>query len=277
MQIDPRLAASVIVFAALALIACAPPSADEETVEMAAQPSAPTIPLEGSMWVLVSYGDPANPTPVLEIGDAVTATFDAAEGRVSGNATCNRYFASYSVEGNSIEIDQAGSTMMACLSPELGEQEQAFLAALGAAETFEIEGDTLRISYDGVQALTLVLLTPIALEGTEWVVTGYNNGKGGVVSVVSGTELTASFADGGVAGSAGCNDYRAGYEIEGESLRIGPAGSTKKMCSGPEGIMEQEAQFLAALSSATVYRIEGDNLELRREDGSLAVKASARP
>jgi heat shock protein HslJ len=123
----------------------------------------------------------------------------------------------------------------------------------------------------------LVLLTPIALEGTEWVVTGYNNGKGGVVSVVSGTELTASFADGGVAGSAGCNDYRAGYEIEGESLRIGPAGSTKKMCSGPEGIMEQEAQFLAALSSATVYRIEGDNLELRREDGSLAVKASARP
>jgi heat shock protein HslJ len=195
---------------------------------------------------------------------------------VNGNATCNRYFASYRVDGDTIEIDQAGSTMMACPDPELGEQEQAFLAAIGAVETFRIEQETLRMTYDGGRVLSFEVLTPHAIEGTEWVVTAYNNGKGGVVSVVSGTELTASFADGGVAGNAGCNDYRAGYEIEGESLRIGPAGSTKKMCFGPEGIMEQEAQFLAALSSAVVYRIEGDNLELRREDGALAVKAKAR-
>jgi heat shock protein HslJ len=213
---------------------------------------------------------------VVEIGDNVTATFDAAEGRVNGNATCNRYFASYRADGNVIEIDQAGSTMMACVNPQLAEQERAFLAAISAVESYETEGQTLRISYNGGQVLTFAVLTPTALEGTEWVVTGYNNGKAGVVSVVSGTELTASFADARVAGSAGCNDYRAGYEIEGENLRIGPAGSTKKMCSGPEGIMEQEAQFLAALSSAAFYSIDGDSLELRREDSALAVKAVAR-
>jgi hypothetical protein len=41
-------------------------------------------------------------------------------------------------------------------------------------------------------------------------VTGYNNGKQAVVSVVIGSELTADFkADGNLGGSAGCNSYFA--------------------------------------------------------------------
>jgi heat shock protein HslJ len=43
-----------------------------------------------------------------------------------------------------------------------------------------------------------------------------------------------------------------------------------KMCNDPEGVMDQESQFLAALESAATYKIEGTRLELRTADGALA-------
>jgi len=85
------------------------------------------------------------------------------------------------------------------------------------------------------------------LTGVTWGLLTYNNGKGGLVSVLSGTEITAVFGeDGNLAGSAGCNDYAATYSTDGDSISIGPAATTRKMCTDPEGIMEQEAGYLAA-------------------------------
>jgi heat shock protein HslJ len=52
-------------------------------------------------------------------------------------------------------------------------------------------------------------------------------------------------------------------------ISIGPAASTRMMCGEPEGIMEQEAQYLATLEMAQVYSIQGDRLELRTTDGAL--------
>jgi heat shock protein HslJ len=42
------------------------------------------------------------------------------------------------------------------------------------------------------------------------------------------------------------------------------------MCSEPEGIMEQETEYLAALETAATYNIEGERLQLRTAEGSLA-------
>ena len=87
---------------------------------------------------------------------------------------------------------------------------------------------------------------------------GYNNGKQAVVSVTLGTTLTANFgADGMLSGSAGCDDYTAPYRTDGKrspaalagKISIGPAATTRKMCAEPPNIMEQETQFLQALSS----------------------------
>jgi heat shock protein HslJ len=103
-----------------------------------------------------------------------------------------------------------------------------------------------------------------------WQATFYNNGKGGAVSVILGTEITAVFdQEGNLGGSAGCNNYRASYEIDGTSISIGPAASTRMFCAEPEGIMDQESQYLAALETAASYRLEGDKLELRTADGAL--------
>jgi heat shock protein HslJ len=47
-----------------------------------------------------------------------------------------------------------------------------------------------------------------------------------------------------------------------------------KMCSDPTGVMDQEAQYLAALQSAATYRIETNVLELRTQDDALAASLS---
>ena len=60
------------------------------------------------------------------------------EGRVAGKASCNRYFAVYSVDGETLNIQQAATTMMAC--PEaLMNQERRFLDALQGVHSFEID------------------------------------------------------------------------------------------------------------------------------------------
>ena len=74
-----------------------------------------------------------------------------------------------------------------------------------------------------------------------------NNGEGGVVSSASTGQATAVFSDGTVSGTGGCNRFNASYEVKGERISIGPAAATRKFCQQPEGIMDQEQQFFAAL------------------------------
>jgi heat shock protein HslJ len=126
---------------------------------------------------------------------------------------------------------------------------------------------------DGATAVVLEAAEPVSLENRPWQVTAYNNGKGGFTSVIIGSELSMLYEDGTVSGSAGCNNYNAPYELDGESITVGPAATTRKFCGDPEGIMDQETQFLEALQSVAVYTIDGDSLEMRTAEGSLAVGA----
>jgi heat shock protein HslJ len=101
-------------------------------------------------------------------------------------------------------------------------------------------------------------------------VLSYNNGKGGVTSLIIGTEITANFGeDGLLAGNAGCNGYSADYETDGNNISIGPAVSTEMACLDIEGVMEQEQRYLAALGTAASYKIDGLNMEMRTADGAL--------
>jgi hypothetical protein len=46
-------------------------------------------------------------------------------------------------------------------------------------------------------------------------------------------------------------------------------------CGEPEGVMDQEAQYLAALPTAARYSVSGPRLELRTADGALAASFQA--
>ena len=83
--------------------------------------------------------------------------------------------------------------------------------------------------------------------------------------------LAAFHDDGVVRGSAGCNTYQAGYQADGEKISVGQAVATMMACAEPEGVLEQERRYLAALGTTATYRINGDRLEMRTTAGAIAV------
>lgn len=227
-------------------------------------PTADSGSLAGTNWILTSLnGQPARSDT------QVTIRFES--GQLGGTDGCNRYSTSYTVNGAQITVDKnVISTMMACAEPIMA-QATAYIAALTGAATYQIEGGQLTLFDAGGKPLAIFMAQSVGLAGTSWAVTGYNNGQGAVVSVIAGSQLTASFGtDGKLSGSAGCNNYTATYEISGMNLKIGPAASTRMACAAPAGVMKQEALYLQALATAATYMREGDQLELRTADGALA-------
>jgi heat shock protein HslJ len=193
-----------------------------------------------------------------------------ADGTFAAQADCNQVNGSYTLDGNQLTIAPGPSTMAACPEGSLGDQ---FVKNLGEANSFLFDGDDLIISLMFDSGSMRFSPQSNDLAGTSWVVVGHNNGRGGVVSSIIGTEMTAVFgADGTLTGSAGCNTYQTGYEVgDDNTITIGPAISTMMACGEPEGIMEQEQEYLTALGTAATYQINGDILNLRTAEGSTAV------
>ncbi|RIK16371.1 MAG: hypothetical protein DCC52_17750 [Chloroflexi bacterium] len=75
-------------------------------------------------------------------------------------------------------------------------------------------------------------------------------------------------------GNAGCNNYNGSYQVDGATLQVGPLGSTRMFCETPQGVMDQEAQFLAALQNSATYDISNDILTIRDASGAMQVVAS---
>jgi heat shock protein HslJ len=372
--------------------------------------------LAETVWDVISYNNGREAVVGVMDGTEISASF-GADGQVSGNAGCNQYSASYSVDGNAIEIGPAATTFMFCAEPTgVMEQESEYLAALASAATYRIEGDllemrtaadqiavmmtrkstleppaptveaptavvpptsapgatatplppstatptalpptatptplpptatpsaqisfwadrtsieqgqctTLRWSVEHVQAVWVypqgeqyhrfpragqgseqvcllrtttyemrVLLrdgsttfrevtinvagpppptvapspVPNPLAGTRWEVVNYNNGRGALVSVLDNTRIALDFGtDGQITGNAGCNNYFGYYQLSGNNITIGQPANTSLTCAEPEGVMEQEAEFLATLQTAATFRIDGDMLEVRSAD-----------
>jgi heat shock protein HslJ len=145
--------------------------------------------------------------------------------------------------------------------------------------TFEVKEKSLMMFDTNADVvLDFEILEPASLVGTNWLLTSYNNGKGGMQSVIIDTEINANFSeDGAMSGSAGCNSYSASYEATEDTIRIGMIANTEMACMDPEGIMEQETQYLTALQNAAVYLIRDDLLEIRDENGSGVAYYNAMP
>jgi heat shock protein HslJ len=227
--------------------------------------------LEGPGWKLDRYRDASGQLiPVLQ-DTRVTVQFSG--GKLSGSAGCNRYFGTYkTTAADQIHLaPNMGMTMMACAQP-VSDQERQYLALLESAAGFQLTDHSMQLLDENHQAvLEYTALQPLMLENTPWRAVGINNGKGGVVSAATTGRATASFKAGKVTGHTGCNTFHASYEITGEHIRMGPVMSTRKHCAEPEGIMQQEQQYLHALSQARVMELTDSGLKLRDEQGSLQV------
>jgi heat shock protein HslJ len=97
-------------------------------------------------WEVTSYYT-GNAVASVVGGVTLTAEFDA--NNIAGNTGCNSFNGPYRVDGDSIEIGPLASTRAACPNEELQQQEQAYLAALELAKTFEITGNRLDLLRPG--------------------------------------------------------------------------------------------------------------------------------
>ena len=216
-------------------------------------------------WKVTAIADEGGELePVIE-GTAPDIHFD--DDQVSGDGSCNHYSGPYDTPGgDDLDFGELVTTMMACLDVVM-DQEQLFLYALDSVDSYSIAGTVLEMRSSG-EVVALFEAIPTSLANTEWRLVGLNDGKQAVVSVLADSEISAtSTEDGTLAGSSGCNTYRATWEAEGESIHIGPAMGTKKMCAG-EGVMDQEARYLEVLALVRSFRMDATSLEMLDDEGS---------
>ncbi len=231
---------------------------------------------EATRWLLQQYLDGSGEMVPVLASTTVDARF--TNGEIEGSGGCNRFFGRYTArEDDQLTVaSEIGSTRMAC-APETDRQEQRYLALLPRVAAWRRQEATLVLmEEDSRVLLQYVAARPVELEGTSWEVLGINNGRGGVVSTTTTPLSDAAFADGKVRGRAGCNLFTASYEVEGDRITIGEAAIGRRHCSEPDGIMEQEQQFLQALSRARSWALRSDRLELRDGKGSLQVSFKVR-
>jgi heat shock protein HslJ len=248
------------------LVACAP----------AVTPTPiPTPELAGTEWQLISYG-PAE-APVTPVGSTPITLAFRSDTELGGSAGCNSYFGSYTLLGETFTVTGVGSTEMACPEEGVMKQESAYLRQLSDGGLLSVSDEALTITNaNSVLKFERVLPPPpAALKGTLWRLETFEQGEV-VSSVLTGTEITLTFADNKASGFSGCNWFSAEYSVNGSRLELGLIQQTVRACLEP-GVEEQERAFAEAFRTVTEYAIDGDRLTLTHAGGRLHFRAASSP
>jgi heat shock protein HslJ len=223
--------------------------------------------LDDTSWVLERLHDQA-----VMRGHQPTINF--AKNDINGSTGCNSYSGSYTGDDDGAwSIKNLSSTEMACRPNQVMVQEGQFLNALQTTTAYELISGKLTLKNGEGQAQAVFAAPHQGLRGSSWLVTEYDNGTG-LTSILPGSTITATFGTGGqVNGSAGCNNYFAGYNANtsNTNIKIIQGGMTRMLCQ-PADVMVQEDNFITALNAAHTYQIEGRHLTLNKADGSVIMR-----
>ena len=109
------------------------------------------------------------------------------------------------------------------------------------------------------------------LYGTAWVLGGLDGN-----TIAGRPTPTLQFEDGRLSGTDGCNRFSAGYSATDSELAVSPQIASTRMACPPE-VEAQARAFLAALTGAKAYRVQGARLELFSGDGATLATLAAQP
>ncbi|HEY8093315.1 MAG TPA: META domain-containing protein, partial [Acidimicrobiales bacterium] len=117
-------------------------------------------------------------------------------------------------------------------------------------------------SSNDVKASPTMTGSSTTLEGTTWVLAKKTELGAELGDVVA----SATFTNGAVSGTSGCNTYNGPYKVDGDKLTIGPnLVSTRMACGAAETAVEKV--FLERLPEVTSYSIAGSTLTLADSSG----------
>ncbi|MEU1204310.1 META domain-containing protein [Nocardia sp. NPDC005825] len=207
-------------------------------------------------------------------GGPLTLTF--TEGRVSASSGCNTATGSVDLQGNTLQVGELSSTLMACPG-ELAGADEWQNSLLRSQPTWTLSGDTLTVKGSGSTVTMLdrkVAHPDKPLVGTTWIVTSLLRTQAKIRSVtLDEVRPTLTITpDGKVSGNAGCNQMTGTAAIDGEDVTFSIA-TTRMMCA-PE-VMEVEQQVLEALNGKVKATIDSDVLTLRNAGNDTGIELRA--
>jgi heat shock protein HslJ len=137
------------------------------------------------------------------------------------------------------------------------------LSAVGAAALLALIPATTLVAQDAPQDITGIdwQLTSIAVDGT-------------LGPVSEGVTPTLRLDAGDASGSAGCNQFSGGYELEGQALTFEALTSTLMLCEDPQAAVE--GAYLEALPRVATYALASDGvLSLLDAEGAVILEYAA--
>ena len=108
------------------------------------------------------------------------------------------------------------------------------------------------------------------LEGTSWRLMTLG-GSG----LIPGTEITLAFEGGQARGSSGCNTYGGSYEVDGDKITMTDLYMTEMACLDPEGVMDQELDYLELLRDAQAFQVDEGELVIEAAGDEVLIFAGA--
>ncbi|WP_169311931.1 META domain-containing protein [Deinococcus maricopensis] len=187
----------------------------------------------------------------------VTLTVEGA--RLSGNAPCNTYSATFGVVNGAIQVGPVASTRRLCTTDAGNQLETAFLGALRAARAFELRGEQLVVvARDGTtltfrRASGSGAVTGASLEGGWTLRTVDDRAPQGPRAI------TLNFEGPQVGGNDGCNAFGGTYRVSGSTLRAaGPLPQTLMACPEPADF----PSLTALLRAGATFSVNADVLTL---------------
>lgn len=220
--------------------------------------------LETTEWILVRLnGDN------LIAQTNITLAFD--DGTAGGYAGCNWYGGAYTATGRPLSFTDVAQTERLCLEPPgIMEQESRYLDAFAQVRSYRVvEGrlelstaaGTTRLVYERREELPM---DPRDLVGTYWGLQAWNGAP-----PLENTTFTLAFQNGTAGGYAGCRNFVATYEAEGDDLRFTSLSMTTTTASCTPDQWEQEGRYTTSLSETHHYRLREDELELLTPGGEV--------
>ncbi len=129
--------------------------------------------------------------------------------------------------------------------------------------------DAQKATVNPLSYSTIVVFDPKAkaipvqtsLENTSWLLKSYKTPNGTEIKQASQTTpVTATFLNGKIGGTSGCNNYQASYETKGDTITVGPIASTRKACE--DNVNKLENDYQLSLQSVAYYQAQPTSLIL---------------
>lgn len=133
-----------------------------------------------------------------------------------------------------------------------------------------IEGETNWILYKIESTTPVQRTTDVAIDIRDgvWFLREFKF-SGRNVKAIGESEPQINFSmDNHISGNTGCNTYTGIYSISGGRMKFDAVSSSKSMCPGNDGMLEQEQTILNTLSKIAIFELKDGSLVITPENNS---------